>query len=105
MEFAQVSLKLARLKQRERAKFARLAKTIEELVLRAMQRFAQATQPMRPERALRAKQLVAPRQSSEKQPGLASPARVQLALAAQRLDQPAPVFAWPARQRSISLRD
>jgi hypothetical protein len=87
MECAQASLKLVRLKQQARAKFARLAK------------------PMRPKRALQAKQLVAPRQPSEKQPALARPARVQLALAVQRLDQPAGVFAWPARQRSIPLRD
>ena len=48
MEFARVSLKLVRLKQRALAHFAPLAKAKRKLVLPAMwQLFALATQPQR----------------------------------------------------------
>jgi len=100
MEFAPVSVKLVRSKQRRTARVARLAKTTRKAVLQARRPLALATQPIRPERALRAL-----RQLSEKLPALANrPARGQLALAAQQLDQPAPVFASRAQQPSIPSR-
>src|SRR4051794_19429643 len=100
MEFEPAPVKLVRSKQRQ------LAKAMRKFVLQARQPVALATQPIRPERVPREKQLVALRQLSEKPWALASrPARVQLAVAAQQWDQRAPVFVSRDQQLSIPSRD